>query len=77
MNSLLVSIDGLPSYVVVVAATNHGELLERAVWRRFQVRVELPPPSESDIAAWLVRFEAALGIKLGQVSASIREQLLG
>lgn len=77
VNSLLMGIDGLPSYVVVVAATNHGELLDRAVWRRFQVRVELPPPSESDIATWLARFEGALGIKLGQVSASIREQLVG
>jgi len=77
VNSLLMGIDGLPSYVVIVAATNHGELLDRAVWRRFQVRVELPPPCESDIAAWLARFEAGLGIKLGQVSASIREQLVG
>jgi SpoVK/Ycf46/Vps4 family AAA+-type ATPase len=34
VTSLLMQIDDLPSYVVVVAATNHAELLDRAVWRR-------------------------------------------
>ncbi|NJX16996.1 AAA family ATPase, partial [Tamlana crocina] len=32
VSSLLLQIDRLPSYVVVVAATNHAELLDRAVW---------------------------------------------
>lgn len=41
---LLMQIDQLPSYVVAVAATNHAELLDRAVWRRFQLRIEMPPP---------------------------------
>jgi MoxR-like ATPase len=41
---LLMQIDQLPSYVVVVAATNHGELLDRAVWRRFQLRIDMPAP---------------------------------
>ena len=42
---LLMQIDQLPSYVVTVAATNHAELLDRAVWRRFQLRLEMPQPS--------------------------------
>ena len=41
---LLMQIDQLPSYVVTVAATNHAELLDRAVWRRFQLRLSLPQP---------------------------------
>ena len=36
VSSLLLQIDALPSHVVVVTATNHAELLDRAVWRRFQ-----------------------------------------
>ena len=36
VSSLLLQIDDLPDYVVVVAASNHPELLDRAVWRRFQ-----------------------------------------
>lgn len=42
---LLMQLDQLPSYVVVIAATNHAELLDKAVWRRFQIRVGLPMPS--------------------------------
>jgi len=52
VSSLLLQIDRLPSYVVVVAATNHQELLDRAVWRRFQLRLELPPPTPTQIAEW-------------------------
>ena len=45
VSSLLLQIDALPSHVVVVTATNHPELLDRAVWRRFQLRFELARPS--------------------------------
>ena len=41
VSSLLMQVDDLPSYTVVVAATNHAELLDRAAWRRFQVRLAL------------------------------------
>lgn len=52
VSSLLLQIDRLPSYVVVVAATNHQELLDRAVWRRFQFRLELPRPTQAQVAEW-------------------------
>lgn len=53
VSSLLMQIDDLPSYTVVVCATNHPELLDRAVWRRFQLRLELPLPSRAEIRRWL------------------------
>jgi SpoVK/Ycf46/Vps4 family AAA+-type ATPase len=52
---LLMQIDRLPSYVVTVAATNHAELLDRAVWRRFQLRIEMPAPDASRAALLLRR----------------------
>lgn len=52
---LLMQIDQLPSYVVTVAATNHAELLDRAVWRRFQLRLALPQPSRDALAIFLDR----------------------
>lgn len=52
---LLMQIDQLPSYVVVVAATNHAELLDRAVWRRFQFRLFLPQPSQKTLIDFLDR----------------------
>lgn len=52
---LLMQLDQLPSYVIVVAATNHGELLDRAVWRRFQMRLAMPAPRKAEIAVFLDR----------------------
>ena len=39
VTSLLMQIDDLPSYVVVAAATNHSELLDKAVWRKIPISV--------------------------------------
>jgi SpoVK/Ycf46/Vps4 family AAA+-type ATPase len=55
VSSLLLQIDALPSHAVVVAASNHAELLDRAVHRRFQVRLELPLPGKVARIAWFER----------------------
>jgi hypothetical protein len=55
VSSLLLQVDALPSYVAVVAATNHAELLDRAVWRRFQLRLSMPMPSFTDLTFFLER----------------------
>lgn len=76
---LLMQLDRLPSYVVVVAASNHAELLDRAVWRRFQLRLSFPQPDENTLALYLERLivdwpqkpktsARALARKLGRVS---------
>ncbi|WP_261335814.1 AAA family ATPase [Rhizobium leguminosarum] len=52
---LLMQLDQLPSYVVVIAATNHAELLDRAVWRRFQMRLGFPAPDRQRIEGFLDR----------------------
>lgn len=52
---LLMQLDQLPSYVVVIAATNHAELLDRAVWRRFQMRLAFPAPDRKHIEIILDR----------------------
>lgn len=63
VSSLLLQIDDLPPHVVVVTATNHPELLDRAVWRRFQVRVELPRPSTQQVEEFLRRAETRTRIE--------------
>ncbi|GLO70047.1 ATPase [Phaeobacter inhibens] len=50
---LLMQLDQLPSYVVTIAATNHAELLDKAVWRRFQMRIGFPAPSNSQVKGFL------------------------
>ena len=77
VSSLLLQIDTLPSYVVAVAATNHPELLDRAVWRRFQIRLELPPPGEEQIEAWFARFEERHGERLGMSPRRLATRLNG
>ena len=64
VNSLLLQIDRLPTYVTVIAATNHPELLDRAVWRRFQIRLELKKPTLQKITIWIKKFEERIQQKL-------------
>jgi len=52
---LLMQLDQLPSYVVVIAATNHAELLDRAVWRRFQIRLAFPAPDARQLGEFVSR----------------------
>jgi len=57
---LLMQIDQLPSYVIAVAATNHAELLDRAVWRRFQLRIDMPAPDTARATRLLERCFSAV-----------------
>ena len=42
VSSLLLQVDDLPSYTVIICATNHPELLDRAVWRRLLLLAAVP-----------------------------------
>jgi SpoVK/Ycf46/Vps4 family AAA+-type ATPase len=77
VSSLLMQVDELPSYVVVVAATNHPELLDRAVWRRFQVRLELPLPTRAALERYFRAMEARLGTSLGLSPRTLAEKAKG
>ncbi len=77
VSSLLLQIDALPSYVVVVTASNHPELLDRAVWRRFQIRLELPMPRQGQIEEWFKRYEKRTGHSLGLTPRSLAQRLKG
>lgn len=72
VSSLLMEIDSLPSYVMVVAATNHEELLDRAVWRRFQLRLALPGPTEEELMEFFHRIFDVSKIQWAAVSREIR-----
>ena len=77
VSSLLLQADALPSHVVIVTATNHPELLDRAVWRRFQLRLELPAPSRELREEWFRRLEGRMGMGLGRDAASLAKRLDG
>lgn len=75
VSSLLLQVDQLPPHVVVVAATNHSELLDRAAWRRFQIRLPLPVPTKDQRVEWLKHFEARAGFSLGHSHANLAKTL--
>ncbi len=77
VSSLLLEVDALPSHTVIVTATNHPELLDRAVWRRFQVQLELPAPGPAQIREWWQRYQAATGLKLKRNIDNLTERFRG
>jgi AAA+ superfamily predicted ATPase len=77
VSSLLMQIDNLPSHVIVIGATNHPELLDRAVWRRFQIRMTLPPPTCENIDKWFQEFAQRISIPLGYTPKSLANRFKG
>lgn len=75
VSSLLLQIDDLPSYTVVIAATNHAELLDRAVWRRFQIRIEIPKPTEKQLVAFVATFLSRLKEPIGMRAETLAKRL--
>lgn len=75
VSSLLVQIDQLPSHVIAIAATNHPELLDRAVWRRFQLQLNLERPNSEMIEAYLAQhlqeFKTEVLVKNKQLSGKL------
>ena len=65
---------GLPAHTVFVAATNHANLLDSAVWRRFDLTFEMQPPSVEDAAKYwgmlVERYRLPNGAELDQTEAS-------
>jgi SpoVK/Ycf46/Vps4 family AAA+-type ATPase len=61
VSSLLMQLDALPIHVFVVCATNHPELLDRAVWRRFEIQLSLPLPTKPQVRRWIKTMFAEVG----------------
>jgi MoxR-like ATPase len=60
---LIQAIDEWPADGLLVAATNHPELLDPAIWRRFDRIIEFPFPTEEEIERQL---EGLIGDQLSQ-----------
>lgn len=56
VNSLLQNMDMFSSNSIIIAATNHHELLDPAVWRRFSRILMLSVPKEEEIVTLLQIF---------------------
>jgi SpoVK/Ycf46/Vps4 family AAA+-type ATPase len=77
VSTLLLQIDRLPAHVIFIGATNHSELLDRAAWRRFQIRVDLDRPNRAQATLFLERLAARLGGDLGFAPRTLADKLAG
>lgn len=75
VSTLLLQIDRLPSHVIAICATNHAELLDRAAWRRFQLRLTLPVPTRVEATHFLEAMAARLGGDLGLAPRTLADRL--
>ncbi|WP_282140330.1 AAA family ATPase [Cytobacillus oceanisediminis] len=48
VNVLLKELEDWPHNSIFVAATNHSEFLDKAIWRRFDIKIEIGLPKEED-----------------------------
>ncbi|PSV88401.1 AAA family ATPase [Photobacterium iliopiscarium] len=53
---LLQTIDEWPASSLLIAATNHGELLDPAIWRRFDMEILFSIPDESMVRKYLEEY---------------------
>lgn len=77
VSSLLVQMDSLPTHAIVICATNHPELLDRAVWRRFELKLDIPLPGAIELQEWFRRFERSIGEKLGMTASQFSKRMAG
>jgi AAA+ superfamily predicted ATPase len=77
VSSLLLQMDRLPTYVVVITASNHPELLDRAVWRRFQLSLELKSPPKKQIQQYIEKFVQKARVNFNYNTQSLADKLSG
>ena len=53
---LLQEVDDWPPTGLLISATNHSDLLDPAVWRRFELRIDFPMPTEDSARGAIATF---------------------
>lgn len=71
VNSFLQMLDGFRGESLIVAATNHEQILDPAIWRRFDEIVQFPRPHPDQIEMLLVRSLRQIGVA---PAVSLKEQ---
>lgn len=76
VTSLLLQVDELPTYCILVCATNHPELLDRATWRRFELRLTLAKPTQKEMCEFidnnLSSFSEDAGINADKLRSALK-----
>ncbi|UPU01649.1 AAA family ATPase (plasmid) [Bradyrhizobium barranii subsp. apii] len=67
VNALLQNLDKRENVGITLAATNHPNLLDPAVWRRFEVRMEMPLPGPAQRRSIVRRFIQPLDVDEAEI----------
>lgn len=70
VNVLLKEIENYPSTGIIIGATNHPELLDKAIWRRFDRAIEIEMPEYAQRKELLSRHLEGYGKALNQDTIS-------
>ena len=76
VTTLLLQLDDLPSYCILIGATNHPELLDRATWRRFEIRLKLDRPSSAQMILYFSDQLRKLGGPTGYTAKRLYERVM-
>lgn len=63
---MLQEIDNWPASSLLLAATNFSELVDPAIWRRFDMTIDFPPPDKKEIHMAILRFWGSETESLGK-----------
>lgn len=61
VNSLLQNVDAMSKDSLILAATNHHQLLDSAVWRRFDYKLEIELPDKDAVNKLIKLFVGGMG----------------
>lgn len=87
VNVLLKELEEWPNHSIIIGATNHPEFLDDAIWRRFDLKIEIPLPNEEHrLKLWTSKFNnefskipdsilEAISIAIGRISPSDINQI--
>src|SRR5690606_24584960 len=67
VNTLLQSLDSRSEKGFTIGVTNHESLLDPAIWRRFDIQVEIPKPSPEVMVQLLKHFISPLDFNEGEI----------
>lgn len=68
---LLQAIDDWPDSSLLIAATNHGELLDPAIWRRFDAEIDFELPSDDMISEYISMYWPEVPASLNNLSSRL------
>ncbi|MDZ7583110.1 MAG: hypothetical protein U5R30_21655 [Deltaproteobacteria bacterium] len=77
VSSLLLQVDALPGYVIIMTPNEPPRLLDRAVWRRFQIRFKLPLLRTNKPRSGFIDWEPECEQELGAAVSTLAKNLKG